>query len=181
MSAYGSRINDRINDWFHDRGDGEDLSPQDSVFRIADEFEKQIRHCGLQLNIPFHTFVKTLCDATCTLYRAHLEGKDVACPTKIANLPKKWTTEIEAIWTDWVYTFHLTDEFWTGLWYEVPEAIWEAPFPRYRTWIQSLLPNYIQRENEPLENEGLIRQKSGGEFVDAQETEDYEEDGYESH
>ena len=181
MNYQHNRTAERINDWFHDRGEtGDDLSPQDSVFHIADEFEKAIHNHDLQLNIPFHAFVKSLCDATCTLYRAHLENKDVACPNKIAHLPKKWTPEIEHIWTDWVYTFHLTEEFWADLWYEIPEAVWEAPFPRYRSWLQSLLPHYLLRDMEVLEHEGLVKQTSAGEFVDIQDDE-ADDDGYESH
>jgi hypothetical protein len=181
MSYQYNRVAERINDWFHDRGEGgDDLSPQDTIFAIADEFEKKILDRGLRLNIPFHIFVKTLCDATCTMYRAHLENKEVGCSTKIANLPKKWTPEIETIWMDWVFTFHLTEEFWSDIWYEIQESVWEAQFPRFRTWLQSLLPNYLLRDMDALEQEGLVKQTSGGEFVDVHEEDIYEDDGYES-
>ena len=169
-------MSERITEWFHDN-DG-DVSPRDTVYHIADEFEHRILEKGLRLNVPYATFIKAMCDATCTMYRAQVENKEVGCPTQIANLPKKWTREIEDIWTDYVYTFHLTDEFWYSLWHDVPEGIWEAPFPRFRLFLQSVLPHYILRDMEALEHEGLVRQTAKGEFVDTkEEDEDY---GYES-
>jgi hypothetical protein len=171
-------MSERINDWFYD--DTGDVSPQDTVYHIADVFEHRILEKGLQLNVPYASFVKALCDATCTMYRAQMENKEVGCPTRIANLPKKWTKEIESAWVDYINTFHLTEEFWTDLWHEIPEGVWESPYPRFREFLQSVIPIYIQRDMETLENEGLVRQTSKGEFIDSKD-EEYDDDiGYES-
>jgi hypothetical protein len=172
-----SRISERITEWFHTVED--DVSPQDTVYHIADVFEHMILDRGLQLNVPYSAFVKALCDGTCTLYRATLENKDVGCPTRVANLPKGWSADIENVWTDYVNTFHLTEEFWSSLWYEIPEGVWEAPLHRFRQFLQSVLPHYIQRDLDALEREGLVRQTAKGEFVDAKE--DDEEDDYDEY
>ena len=168
-----ARLSEQINDWFFTKAHG--MSPANSVVIIADSFEGALSSKGFQLNTHFKLFRNNLCDATCTMYRAHLENKDVEGPKKIANLPKGWSDDLEDIWSDYIYSRTLTDDFWSEFWYEIPEGSWEAQFPQFRSFIQAVLPIYIQRDLEMLIEESLVAKNNEGEYVDIYDPE-YEEE-----
>jgi hypothetical protein len=177
MNRHTERRNDKINSWFYERQDR--ISPATTVMAIADEFCAYVESQNLKLSLPFKDFRNLLCEATCVMFRAHLEGRLVICPDKIPNLPSNWNRETEEIWNDHLGIFYLTDDFWTDFWRTIQPGIWEAQFPDYRYYIQGVMPLYIKRDIDLLIEEGLIKKNSEGEYVDIHDEDaDWEDESY---
>ena len=148
MNRYNEKISEQVNDWFYQCSDI--INPAHTVCDIAGFFAQQIENEGYRLCLPFKDFRERICEATCTMYKAYIESKRIACPSRIINPPKNWNKEIEFIWEDYISTFLTHDDFWSNFWHNIPQGIWESQFSEYRIFIQSILPSYIQRDYELL-------------------------------
>ena len=114
------------------------------------------------------------------MYKAHLENKQVYGPTKVINPPKRWNADIETIWQDYISMFFLHDDFWSDFWRCIPTGVWEVQFPEFRIFIQSLLPLYIQRDYERLEDNNLVKLTNDGDYININDYDEDDEYGYDT-
>ena len=173
MNNTKARLAAEINRWFYTQVD--ECAPAHTVCDIAELFAKFIENNGLRLSLSFKDFRDRICEATCTIYKAHLESSEVRGPTKIPLAPKNWSSDIENIWDDYIHTFVLTEDFWQAFWGSIYTSVWESQFPDYRLFIQNILPLYIMRDYTILEENNLIIQNTSGEYIDANEYDGEEE------
>jgi hypothetical protein len=173
MNGRDARIAAEVNAWFYTKEDK--YAPAHTVCDIAGLFAESIEKKGFKLSLSFKNFRDRICEATCTMYKAYLESAEVRGPAKIPYAPKNWSKEIEEIWEDYIHMFVLTEDFWQAFWYDIYTSVWESQFPNYRYYIQSILPLYIQRDYELLEENNLIIQNDDGEYIDVNEYDGEEE------
>jgi hypothetical protein len=107
------------------------------------------------------------------MYHAALVGKDVVPTYNSIKKPQGWSNEIETIWTDYLSVFYFDDFFWTKIWDRTPIGLWELQFPQYRIFIQTIIPMYIQRNQEFLVQEGLLVKSTHGKYLTSSEYDDY--------
>ena len=166
-------ISDKINSWFYTRL-SDNIAPADTVCMIANDFDACVEKFGLSLPL-FTKFRDTVCSATCSMYHASLNNKTVVGNFKSIVKPDGWNNDIEAIWIDYILTMFLDSEFWSNFWHDIEPAIWESEFTSYRTFIQSILPMYINRKYDILYEAGLLFQNKEGDFVTADEYDERDE------
>lgn len=173
------RLNQRINAWFtyteHD-----DPSPEDSAFLIADAFEKAVQRSSLLLCIPSSRFHSYVCEAICTFYRASLAyEKRVAAPHPKQYFPRGWNSNIETLWNDYITHTYFHETFWMNFWKSIPVAVWESDVSsEFRHFLTSVLPLYVARNLNLLEEAGLVACNYDGEYVkreDCDEPDEYDE------
>lgn len=145
-----------------------------TVCRLAEEFAYQVEGMGLSLSLDFKEFRLRICEATCTMYRAAIERKQMVFPSRIPNAPRGWNEDTERIWEDYITNFHLGYDFWSAFWHTIDVGGWESDISNFRTLIQSILPFYIHREIGLLEDKGLIAKNSEGEYVNPEDDDAYE-------
>jgi hypothetical protein len=173
------KLVEHINEWFYYFDDY--TSPALTICDIASLFEKRIKNFNFILSLPFKDFRERLCEATCTMYKAHIENKIIKCAYKPIFPPKNWNEEMESIWEDYVSMFCLHDDFWNDFWHHIDAGLWESQFPNFRIFIQNILPNYIQRDFNRLEENDLIKQNNEGEYIDINDDDECDDDyGYET-
>lgn len=173
---------DIVNAWFYTRHRDE-ICPADTVSLIVRNFSQDIYNYDLKICTPYTKFRDIVCEATCTMYHANLEHKNVMSTFRSVNKPRGWSRDIESIWIDHVLTNSLDSEFWNKFWEAIPVGTWESQFESYRIFIQSILPMYLSRDFDMMEKEGLIYQTEDGKYMTANEYEEYvmEERMYDEH
>lgn len=165
-------VSDTINTWFYTRL-SDNIAPADTVCMIADDFATAVEKVGLMLPFTFTKFRDIVCSATCSMYHASLENKTVVANFKSIVKPEGWTQDIENVWMDYILTMFFDSEFWSHFWYNIESANWELDLSSYRSFIQSILPMYVERKYDLMYEAGLLFQNKEGEIVTADE---YDED-----
>ncbi len=172
-----SRTSEKVNTWFYTEW-RDNVAPSNTAIYIFYEFTAAIKKKGLALSVHNNRFIHILCEALCTLYDAELQNMEVCGPTKRHEYVKDWNDELEATWIDYLQSRILNEGFWDTFWYNMGTADWEVSLPRWRVWMQSVLPFYIHRDIDLLVQEGLVFEDEDGHILNAEEALDaaeYEE------
>lgn len=169
-------MSDKINTWFYTRL-SDNIAPADTVCMIAEDFAIAVDRVGLKIPYTFTKFRDIICDATCSMYHASLEHKTVVANFKSIVKPEGWTSDIEHIWMDYITAMFFDGEFWSDFWHHIDSTMWEYDFSSYRSFIQSILPMYVERKYDLMYEAGLLFQNKEGEIVTADEYDDAEDYG----
>lgn len=168
MNPYLADLSEKITQWFHlPRGD--DTSPAHSVYAVASKFMNDSRQRGVRLADSHQKFYNLLCEATCSLYRAEKHNKRVIFNKRVRNPPHGWTPQIETMWMDYLETMLFSDAYWTAFWRDIDDATWEYDLREWRSFMQFVLLNAVQRDVYLLEDVGLLAKTDEGDFVKAEE------------
>jgi hypothetical protein len=176
MNPYLNEISEKITQWFH-TSNSDDISPAKSVHAVATKFMNDVEQKRFELADTRQKFYNLLCEATCALYRAasRNNNKRVIFSRRVRNPPPGWTNAIETLWMDYLETMVFSETYWTAFWRQMDDAQWENAVPEWRSYIQFVLLNCIQRDMYLLEDEGLIAKTEDGDFV---KTEEYDPPAY---
>ncbi len=159
---------EEINEWFHQRqADG--VTPINSVCSLVRRFVRDVYSFGLEPIAHEKVIMRSMCDATCMMYKADVEQKEVSGPLKTLQRPEGWTSAVEAVWVDYMSSMYFTEEYWSHFWERIETTCWEHRFPQWRPLIQSVLPFYIKRNFDILRECGLVFMEDDGNFVVADE------------
>ena len=173
--AMENELYTKINKWFSGKM-RDNISPSNTVVNVYNDFLDVIENKKLHLNVRETDFLRKLCAATCNYYHASLTCSEPGGPRKLEKYPNGWDDEIEQIWIDYLYSRHFTTTFWNHFWNKLRPADWECDHERWRYYIQSLLPLYIERDIELLKEDGLIYEDDEGNFLSAEDYIPYAEE-----
>lgn len=172
-----SRSAEEVNNWFYTPWrDG--ISPANTAVHLFYEFTAAVKKHKLAIAAHDNRFMDILCEAFCTLYDAEKTYGDVRGPVKRPEYIKDWNDELEYIWSDYLASRVLHEEFWNMFWHKIYAADWEISLPRWRAFLQSALPFYIHRDIGLLVAEGLVFEDEEGNILNSEEALDaaeYEE------
>jgi hypothetical protein len=174
MNPYFREVSEKTTQWFHTPY-SDDISPANSVHAVATKFMNDVEQKRFGLADSHQKFYNLLCEATCALYRASRAGKRVIFPRRVRNPPVGWTNAIETLWMDYLETMLFSDTYWTAFWSQIDEAHWEYSIHEWRSYMQFVLLNCVQRDMYLLEDEGLIAKTDDGDYV---KTEEYDLPAY---
>ena len=161
--AIWNSTTEHVNAWF--RNSDDTLSPFQLMSLLTNIFLKDIRMFGLSLTVDERKFKKYMYDALCTYYIANLRNLRVVGPTIIEKLPQNWTSHVEAIWNDYIFTWYLTDDYWDEFWENIDTLSWEYTVPYWREFIQSMLPEFLLRDVGLLIEDGILHETSDKRLV----------------
>lgn len=163
-----------IQKWLYNRNN--DSAPIDILHNIIYEFDYIIRYKEFSLVVPFDSFKNNIINAGCIIYKSFANNVPIAGIVKPLPKPDGWNNEMEDIWMDYLYTFHFDDAFWVSFWNSINICGWEDYLPRFRSIIQSILPLYIKREPELLQDNELLYQDEEGNYLMPDDVDDYYDD-----
>jgi hypothetical protein len=102
-------LREEINEWFHQR-QADNISPIQTVCSLVRRFVRDIYSFGLEPITYEKEIMRSMCDATCVMYKADVERKEVSGPLKTYQRPEGWTSAFEAIWSDYMSSMYFTEE-----------------------------------------------------------------------
>lgn len=167
----------RINEWFHEHNEDDEIAPYQSVQLLCDSFMKWLRKHNLTVHSN-KAFRESVCSALCTL-KATYEIKNlytidmVSFPNRKFQNPD-WKNEFNDLWDSYLEK-NYTNEVIDMLFESVPNAVWEESLPNWKYTICSILPYYIKPSVDALYDEGLIVFDDTEELITLEEAHDVDE------
>ena len=164
----------RINKWFHEHNEDDEIAPYQSVQLLCDRFINWLKKHNLNV-YSNKDFRFSVCRALCTL-KATYEIKNlyqidmVSFPNRKFQNPD-WKDDFNELWDSYLEKIY-TNEVIDMLFESVPNAIWEDSLPNWKYSICSILPYYIKPSVDKLYEEGILVMDESDELITAEDAYD---------
>lgn len=154
------------NAWFHS-SDYNEPTPAETILLFNNHVLNHLESRGYKLRVPTSKFRKNMCTAMVMIALANAKGKQVSNPTSVLPLPKNWNDAAEELWSDYMMTFVLSNDFWDSVFKTVPCYLWEEAVPDWRITLRFFVLHYVERDVATLSEAGVMFEDSEGELVEA--------------
>lgn len=155
-----------VNVWFHS-SDYNEPSPAETIMVVNTAIIHHLESHGYKLRVPAYVFRKNMCSALVMCALAHAKGMSVSNPNSVLPLPKNWNDSAEELWSDYMTTFVLSNDFWDSVFKTIPNYLWEEAVPDWRIILRFFVLHYVERTVSTLSEAGVMFEDSEGELVEA--------------
>lgn len=121
-----------------------------------------VKQTGHLVCVTKEELFRSMCEAVCVYYHAHLRNEDVRGPKRLFPKPYNWNDSLEAAWNDYVHSCIFSYTYWESFWTSCEIDALEENVHGLTSFLQTILPLYVTREIQLLlDNEIVFENVSG--------------------